>query len=98
MTEVIKILKADITEVLFKTNDIGLLRAVYNKLKSIESNKEKASKPSFLEAVVTVKNKSSLEQIKKSQNYKRIDYKKYRSTVDEIKWNQSLDELLEALN
>ncbi|MEZ4685690.1 MAG: hypothetical protein R3B47_06375 [Bacteroidia bacterium] len=98
MIEAIKILRADITEILYNTDDLQVLRAIYAKLKALKGSSEKTEKPLFLEAVRPIKSNTSIEEIMRAQDYKPVTYSTYRKKVDNLHWNQSLDELLEALD
>jgi len=54
-------------------------------------------KLSFMEAVRPIREAVSLEEIMAEQNYKPITYEKFRAKADEIEWEESLEELLEAI-
>jgi len=62
----------------------------------INSDKEKEDL-SFLKAVKPVRKGVSLEQMMEEQNYKPITYQEFRAKADNLEWNETLEELLEAL-
>lgn len=92
-----KILRSDIIEILFKTDDVKILKTIYAKLKVIDEVSEESSQPKFMEGVRQVISHISLEDIMKEQSYHPISYSVYRAKVDKIQWNESLEELLSAL-
>jgi hypothetical protein len=98
MTESIKILRADIAEILFNTDDLHVLKAIYANLIASKNQSEKQDSPLFMEAVRPIKPELPLDEIIRTQKYTPISYSNYRKRVDGIQWTQSLDELLAALN
>ena len=88
-----KKLKSDILKILSKVDDVNLLKSVRNQL--INSDKEESL--SFLKAVKPIRKGVSLEQIVKEQNCKPITYQEFRAKADNLEWNETLEELLEAL-
>lgn len=90
-------LKFDIFNILFNTNDLNILKDIHHRL----SKEKKLSQPvedlPFAEAITTVREDVSLEQMMKEQNYKPITYEEFRKKADEIEWEESLEELLNAI-
>jgi len=89
-----KKIKSDILKILSKVDDVNLLKSVRNQL--INSDKE-GDDLAFLKAVKPIRKGVSLEQMMKEQNYKPITYQEFRAKADNLEWNETLEELLEAL-
>ena len=93
-------LRLDIIERLFKIEDVEILKSIRHQLQAKRekrSDQAQATAPDFLEAVTPIRKEVSLDQILKEQNYKPISYEEFRKKADEIEWEASLEELLEAL-
>lgn len=91
-----KELRSDIMELLFKIDDIRILNFIRTQLEKTKQSKE-AKAPAFMEAVTSIKEDMSLEEMMKQQNYHPINYNEYKKKVADIKWEESLDDLLGAL-
>jgi len=76
------------------TTDINTLKSVHREL---ETAKTPEPDMSFMEAVRPIREAVSLEEIMAEQNYKPITYEEFRAKADEIEWEESLEELLEAI-
>lgn len=94
MVNDIQILKSDIVKMLKSTTNIDTLKSVHREL---ESAKVDESDMSFMEAVRPIRESVSLEEIMTEQNYKPVSYEEFRAKADEIEWEESLEELLEAI-
>ncbi len=94
MVNDIQILKSDIVKMLKGITDINTLKSVHRELESAETAKPDMS---FMEAVRPIRESVSLEEIMAKQNYQPIRYEEFRAKADEIEWEESLEELLEAI-
>ena len=79
---------------LTNTTDMDTLQSIHHKL---EAAKVAMSDMSFMEAVRPIRPMVSLEEIIKVQDYAPISYKEFRAKADKIEWEESLEELLEAI-
>ena len=86
-------LRKEIIEKLLKVEDLETLESINEQLKATDPE----VLPLFMEAVKPIRAEASLEELMKEQNYQPITYKAFRAAADEIEWEASLDELLEAL-
>ena len=50
-----------------------------------------------MKGVKPIRENVTLEQIRAEQNYKPITYKEFREIADQIEWEESLEELLDAI-
>lgn len=91
-----KQIRSDIVEMLFKIDDIDTLESIKHQLEVVHIAKEQPT-PLFMKAVKPIRQNVSLQEIMAEQNYKPITYKEFRKKVDEIEWEESLEELLNAL-
>ena len=90
-----KKLRSHIMEILFKIEDVATLKGIQHQLE--KATKKKGENLSFMEAVKPIKDDVSLAEMMQEQNYKPVTYKEFRKKADKIKWDASLDELLDAL-
>jgi len=87
--------KSDIQHLLTKVEDVKALEAIRQKLEVIH---RKNDTPAFMEAVTTIREGVTLEQLMAEQNYTPCTYEKFREAADKVDWGEaSLDELLAAL-
>jgi hypothetical protein len=52
----------------------------------------------YRQAMVKIWEGFSYDQILAEQNYEPVSYQEFRKLADQIEWNQSLEDLLEALD
>ncbi len=88
-----KQLRADIMEMLFKTKDLKILKSIHSELQKSKSEE----RLTFLEAVKPVRKGVSLQEIMDEQDYQPVEYAIFRANADKIEWEESLEELLKAL-
>ena len=93
----VKKMRLNIVEILFNINDINILKSIHQQLEKAKPKKKNGKAPSFMEAVKPIRTDVSLQEIMAEQNYQAITYKEFRKKADKLSWNESLDELLEAL-
>jgi len=79
---------------LMNTTDVNTLKSVHRELETAKTTEPDMS---FMEAVRPIREAVSLEGIMAEQNYKPITYEEFRAKADEIEWEESLEELLEAI-
>lgn len=97
-----KQIRSDILEILFKVDDVKALETIRYELemiynKSSEQEKEE-EEPKFMRAVKPIRENVTLEELMSEQNYKPITYEEFRELADKIEWEESIEELLEALS
>jgi len=95
-----KDIRSDILEILIKMDDIKTLEFIRNELKEIyeeSAKQEKKHTPFFMEGVKPIREGISLDQIKSEQDYEPVTYEAFRKIAGRIKWEEPLDELLEAI-
>lgn len=90
-------IRKDIIEILLKIEDVNTLKLIHYDLIQEEVSKTNET-PSFMEGVRPIREDVSIEEMILEQNYEPITYEKLRSNIEDIEWNESLDEVLEALN
>jgi len=97
-----KQIRSDILEILYKVEDVKALETIRYELEVIyneSSDQEKeAVEPVFMKGVSPIRENVTLEELMSEQNYKRIKYQEFRKLADQIEWEESLEELLEALS
>ena len=93
-----KEVKLSIIELLIKVNDLNILNAVYNQLENVVDPEIDAEIPSFFPAIISIRKNVSLHELMQEQNYKPISYQQFRAKTMDIQWEESLDELLDALH
>ena len=87
-------LRWEIIAKLLKVDDLQTLESINEKLVAAGYD----VLPVFMEAVNPIRSEVSLDELMKEQNYQPADYKTFRKATDDIEWEASLDELLEALS
>ena len=90
-------IRTDIMEILSKIEDVSTLKSIHSDLVQ-KKETVKADIPLFMEAVRPIKEDVSLDEMIADQNYKPITYDEFRAKVDDLEWEETLDELLNALN
>lgn len=95
-------IKMDIINLVSKINDLKKLKLIYKNLEQVDrmaSDTNGSDEPlNFRDGVVEIREGVSYEQILREQNYQPIDYKEFRALAEQIEWQHSLEELLEALD
>lgn len=91
-----KEIRSDILEILFKIEDVNTLESIRHQLEVVH-NAKKEDLPSFLEGVRPIREGVSLAELISEQSYKPVKYDEFRGKVDGIEWEETLDELLDAL-
>jgi len=90
-------IRKDIIEILLKIEDVNTLKSIHYGLTQ-EKTSVNSEMPSFMEGVRPIRDKVSLEEMIIEQNYKPVTYEKFRANIDDFEWEETLDELLEALS
>jgi transketolase len=90
-------LRSEIIKIIKDLNDVEALASIRHQLEIVHRAKSDEPSPAFLEAVTTIRKDVSLKEIMAEQHYKPVTYEAFRKIADEIEWEESLDELLEAL-
>ena len=98
-----KQIRFDILEIIFKVDDVKTLETIRHELemkyKDIsEQEEENNEEPLFMKGVKPIRENVTLKEIMAEQDYKPVSYKEFRELADKIEWEESLDELLEALS
>lgn len=98
-----KQIRFDILEIIFKVDDVKTLETIRHELETIykdssDQEDEDSDAPLFMKGVKPIRENVTLEQIMAEQDYKPISYQEFRKLADKIEWEESLDELLEALS
>ncbi|MEL6837524.1 MAG: hypothetical protein AAFP77_31235 [Bacteroidota bacterium] len=92
----------DIISLLSQINDLNELKRVYEEIKKIEIATPNVSdvkpKLDFRNATTEIGKSVSYKELLEEQNYQPISYETFRKLADEIEWDESLEELLEALD
>jgi len=86
-------LRREIIAMLHKVDDLQTLESINEQLVAAGYD----ILPIFMEAVKPIRKEVTLEDLVKEQNYQPVNYKTFRASADDIEWEASLDELLEAL-
>jgi len=90
-----KQIKSEIQHLLTKVEDVKALEAIRQELEVIH---RKNDTPAFMEAVTTIREGVTLEQLMAEQNYTPCTYEEFREAANKVDWGEaSLDELLAAL-
>ena len=96
-----KDIRSDILEILIKVDDVKTLESIRYELEKIykknAGQEENIKAPAFMKGVKRIRENVTLEQIRAEQNYKPITYKEFREIADQIEWEESLEELLDAI-
>ena len=96
MMDSAKEIRSDILEIVFNIEDVNMLASIRQQLQVVY-NAKKESIPLFMQAVKPIRKNVSLETLTAEQHYKPVDYKQFREKVSDIEWEESLNELLDAL-
>lgn len=95
-------IKMSIINLITRINDLNKLKLIY---KSVEEVDESSIEPEisdqrldFRDAAVEIREGVSYKEILREQDYQPISYQEFRALADQIKWEHSLEELLEALD
>lgn len=94
-------LRMDIIETLFKIEDVEILQSIHHQLaekKESGGTLGISTVPNFMEAVKPIRGDVSLEKIMVEQNYEPIRYDQFREKAAKIEWQESLEDLLKALD
>ena len=94
-----KQIRQDIMELIFKIDDISILKSIHYKIKKEDNSSVKKEDLNFMEAVKPIQKDVSLEEIMHEQSYKPISYEMFRKKIDtdQVEWKESLEELLAAI-
>ena len=92
-----KSIRSDIMEIIFKVDDIQLLKSMFQEVEKTLQTSIVKPLPSFMQAVKPIRTNVTLDQIKAEQNFKPVSYQTFRKKANEIEWEQDLEELLGAL-
>lgn len=91
----------DIIETLFQIEDVKVLQTIHHQMAENMDRRE-ASKmptvPNFMEAVKPIRDEVSLEKIIAEQNYRPVSYGQFRKKAAKIEWQETLEDLLKALD
>ncbi len=101
--DIAKQIRLEIVDILSKVDNVNLLKSVRQQLELLAQNvssqqASQNSEPAFMNGVQPIRQNVSLEQMMKEQHYQPVTYEQFRQIADEIAWQESLDELLEAVN
>ncbi|MEN0003574.1 MAG: hypothetical protein AAF798_05500 [Bacteroidota bacterium] len=92
-------IKMGIIQLLTKIDDVNKLHLIYKQAVQLNENTETKSSSIAIEGAITeIEEGVTLEQILKEQNYQPFSYQEFRALADQIEWEHSLEELLEALD
>lgn len=95
-------IKMNIINLITRINDLNKLKLIHKKVEEVDqSSMEPAVSEKQLDygdAVVEIREGVSYEQILREQDYHPISYKEFRILADQIEWERSLEELLDALD
>lgn len=95
-------LKMNIINLISRINDLNKLKLIYRKVEQVDKSLEEINntdrKLDFKNAVVHIREGVTYQQILQEQNYKQISYQEFRKVADQVEWDHSLEELLEALD
>ncbi len=89
-------IKMDIINIISKIDDADKLKRIYKNIE--QDNVESDLKPNIQDSFVKITEGLSFKQILEEQNYEPITYEEFRVIADQIKWDHSLEELLEVLD
>lgn len=95
-------IKMNIINLITRINDLNKLKLIY---KSVEEMDKSSVEPEvsdkrldFRDAAVEIREGVSYEDILREQDYQPVSYQEFRALADQIEWEHSLEELLEALD
>lgn len=95
-------IKMDIINLISRINDLNKLKLIYKNVEQVDQIPSESDStgegPDFRNGVVEIREGVTFEQILREQDYQPISYKEFRALADQIEWEHSLEELLEALD
>lgn len=78
------------------------LRLIYKNIEEVDKAQVKPNasgkRLDYRDATVEIREGVSYKEILREQDYQPISYKEFRALADQIEWEHSLEELLEALD
>lgn len=91
-------LQFNLMKIIFNEGDVKVLEKISKFVnKAIATKETVKDAPAFMQAVKPIRRNVTLAQIKKEQNYKRVTFEEFRAIADKIEWEESLEELLDAI-
>lgn len=91
-------LQFNLMKIIFNEGDVKVLEKISKFVnKAIATKETVEDAPAFMKAVKPIRRNVTLAQIKKEQNYKRVTFEEFRAIADKIEWEESLEELLDAI-
>jgi|GEM_PF-613985 len=95
-------LKMNIINLITRINDLNKLKLIHKNVEELDESSVELDvsdkRLDFREATVEIREGISYEQILREQDYQPISYQEFRALADQIEWEHSLGELLEALD
>lgn len=95
-------IKMNIIDIITRINDVNKLKQIYKNVEEVENIPVKRdhsdNRLDYREATVEIREGVSYEQILSEQDYQPISYLDFRNLADQIEWDHSLEELVEALD
>lgn len=95
-------IKMSIINLITRINDLNKLKLIYQNVEEVDKSSVESAvsekRLDFRDAAVEIREGVSYEQILHEQDYQPISYQEFRVLADQIEWEHSLEELLEALD
>ncbi|MCG8327617.1 MAG: hypothetical protein MI974_08025 [Chitinophagales bacterium] len=95
-------IRISIINLITKINDIEKLKLIHQQAEKLNKIPKEGNalelKPNYADSIVEVDEGVSFQQILNEQDYRPISYQKFREIADQIEWEHSLEELLDALD
>lgn len=95
-------IKMNIIDLITRINDLNKLKLIYQNVEEVDKSSVDSAlsekRLDFRDAAVEIREGVSYEQILHEQDYQPISYQEFRALADQIEWEHSLKELLEALD
>lgn len=95
-------LKMSIINLITKIDNIEKLKLLKKSAEQLSESLDVSlldnNRPDFKRSTVEIDEGVSFQELLDEQNYKPISYQEFRELADQIEWEHSLEELLEALD
>ncbi len=94
-------LKIELIKKISAINDMGALERIYNQLDSVEPDATGlGAKITFTlkDGLVEIQEHKSFQTILEEQGYQSVTFEQFKKQADQIDWQHSIDELLDALD
>ncbi len=95
-------IKMNIIDLITRINDLNKLMLIYKNIEEVDNSSVKSDASGkqldYRDATIEIREGVSYEDILREQDYQPISYQEFRALVDQIEWEHSLEELLEALD